>query len=193
MEVFKLCRKYFFNAGIDPHQSSSKHPFNTRNAIALTMSTICVTSNIIFLLHDAKTFEEYTNTIYVLSTAVLGKTNYSIALWKSAECFHVFDSFQNVINKSEWMNVNHFHFGIEFHFASKYRPSIRLLGLTKCVSRTIYAETNSMVEKWCQITHSFIVKITPIFLGAQFLTVGFFMYFTTDLGNDAFELQFPTW
>lgn len=190
MEVFKLCRKYLMTVGINEHQLSSRHPFNTRNTISLIVSVLCVTSNAIYLLQVAKTFEEYTNTVYALSTAAVCTATYTVAILKMAKFLGILDCFQNIIDKSERVP----DFAIKkYRLPSRYHPSICLLGLTKRVSKTIFTETNRKVEKWSRVMHLVVVETTPIFFGAQFLIVGFFLYYTTELGNDAFELQFPTW
>lgn len=101
MEIFKSCRQYLMNVGINTHQSTRKHPFNARNVLALTVSALCVTSNIIFLLYDTETFEEYISTLYSLSTAMICKITFMIAMWKMKKLFEIFDGFQCVIGKSE--------------------------------------------------------------------------------------------
>lgn len=61
------------------------------------------------------------------------------------------------------------------------------------VSKKIIEETSQQIEFWSKIVYVIFVKLMlPIFMLPQFI-IGFFNYFTTDLGNDAFEMQFPVW
>ena len=57
----------------------------------------------------------------------------------------------------------------------------------------MYKKTNQLVEKWCKIAYLIIVKMVGPSCVLPKAMVCFFMYFTTDLGSDAFELPIPAW
>lgn len=67
------------------------------------------------------------------------------------------------------------------------------LGIIIPTSNAIYEETNRLVEKSTK-NGFFILKyvIAPIFVLPKAI-VCFSIYFTTDLGNNAFELPVPIW
>lgn len=60
-------------------------------------------------------------------------------------------------------------------------------------SQQLYTETNQLVEKFTKIMYIVIVYMTmPCILLPKSIH-SFYIYFTTDLGADAFELAFPMW
>lgn len=58
---------------------------------------------------------------------------------------------------------------------------------------SIFHETMKLIEKLSEITFFVMVKVTPITACLLRCAYTFFIYFTTDAGNAAFELPFPMW
>lgn len=56
-----------------------------------------------------------------------------------------------------------------------------------------YEKTNQEIEKWSEIVYFLTVKVTVICLILPRFMVSNFLYFTTNLGADAFELPIITW
>lgn len=67
------------------------------------------------------------------------------------------------------------------------------LGLKTPKSKAIFEKTNQLVEKYSKIG-LFVIKnvIVPCFIFPKAI-VSFFIYFTTNLGNDAFYLPASIW
>lgn len=59
-------------------------------------------------------------------------------------------------------------------------------------SKNIYEKANRRVEKWSKFIYFYIVQISPLILLPKFI-ISFFYYFTTDVGNDSFELMISMW
>lgn len=66
-------------------------------------------------------------------------------------------------------------------------------GLQNEASKAIYVEVNDRIEKWSQIVHFVLVNVSIPFLILPKYLVSFYLYYTTDMGNDAFELPLPMW
>lgn len=66
-------------------------------------------------------------------------------------------------------------------------------GLIYPESEKIYEKTNRNVEKWCQLVFFVAVKGSSAAVPLLMFSVGYYRYFTTNIGNDAFELLFRTW
>lgn len=66
-------------------------------------------------------------------------------------------------------------------------------GLKNPKYKEICEKTNEFVEKWSR-RGMFVMKyeLIPCIVAPKVI-VSFFMYFTTDAGNDAFELPIPMW
>lgn len=57
----------------------------------------------------------------------------------------------------------------------------------------MYEKTNRQIEKSTEIITFVLVKLLPGFWISMKVIVSYFMYFTTDLRNDAFELPIEMW
>lgn len=60
-------------------------------------------------------------------------------------------------------------------------------------SSTLIDEADRITEKLSEIVYFVIVKVTTVCAVLLKPTFVFFIYFTTDLGRDAFELPGPLW
>lgn len=56
-----------------------------------------------------------------------------------------------------------------------------------------FETTNEFVEKWSRIGIFLLNRVVVLFIICPKIIVSFFIYFTTDLGYDAFDLPLPMW
>lgn len=70
---------------------------------------------------------------------------------------------------------------------------MNILELEDPTTRAIFYQTNRLVEKCSRIIILVVTKITPLCWLAPQTIASFVTYFTTDLGNDAFELPVTMW
>lgn len=54
----------------------------------------------------------------------------------------------------------------------------------------LYTERNQIIEHFIRIMHTFLIKVSIPFGAIPIATLSYYLYFTTDLGNDAFLLPF---
>lgn len=81
------------------------------------------------------------------------------------------------------LRCNVIHFFDFFFFQGSQNPA----------SNVIYIEVVDRVEKWSRFIHFVMLKVSiPCFVLPKYI-VCFYLYFTTDMGNDAFELPLPIW
>lgn len=66
-------------------------------------------------------------------------------------------------------------------------------GLKYSESRTLYIENSQKVEKWIKILDLAFLKVTPQFVTWPAVIVSYITYFTTDLGDLAFQFPAPIW
>lgn len=61
------------------------------------------------------------------------------------------------------------------------------------MSKAIYEKYNQQIEKYGEVLGIFMRQVSiPCFIWPKFI-ISFFTYFTTDLGNDAFQLPYHLW
>lgn len=74
-----------------------------------------------------------------------------------------------------------------------YIPRNDLTGSRSQTAKAIYTETSQTTEKWTQRAFILMTIVTPVCLTLPLTLVDFFIYFTTDLGREAFDMPFSTW
>lgn len=68
-----------------------------------------------------------------------------------------------------------------------------ILGIKHSASMMIYIDAIDQMDTWSKIVYFFIAKIAlNCFIWPKPILL-FFLYFTTDVGTDAFELPIPMW
>lgn len=60
-------------------------------------------------------------------------------------------------------------------------------------SVAIYEQAAHQIEKWSKIGYFIIAKVTPVCCILPKAMANYFVYFSTTVGNDAFELPLPMW
>lgn len=68
-----------------------------------------------------------------------------------------------------------------------------ILELRFSASKLIFKDAVRSEHKLSKIIFFLVVKITPVYGALPFVVYSYFMYFTTDLGGDAFDLPAPIW
>lgn len=99
MKVFQIVQKLFRMLGIDLKQSIRKHPFNLRNFIALLVYGGGTISSTIYTLFLAKTFGEYIESCYVLSTILMLFTVYVFVIWRMPKLTKFFALIETMTTK----------------------------------------------------------------------------------------------
>lgn len=72
-------------------------------------------------------------------------------------------------------------------------PNNFMAGLKSPTSKSIYMEANIFVEKWSSIIYVLFTKASVPIMILPLLILSYFLYFTTDLGRNAFQLPFVIW
>lgn len=181
MKIFQAARKYFAIVGISSQNVVQK--LNTKSLPTFIIFGQALISNYVFLLHEAQSFREFTDSFYAAATVTLGAMSHLVAVWKMAETFKFIENCEKIIGKSEFETI----IGIQ------KLMNRCVLGLENASSKPIYEEIIQKIEKLCEGLNFIIIYIsTPCVMFPKCL-ISFFAYFTTDLGSEAFELPFSVW
>lgn len=102
MKVLQTVQKNFAVLGINPKRINPKQS-KSDGKIVMTwlILSLATTSSAIFLLVEAKTFQEYTNNIYSTSAGAVLATTFTIVIFKMEKLFESIDSLEDIIDKSE--------------------------------------------------------------------------------------------
>lgn len=83
--------------GINPHQNL----FNLKFLFAMVIHTTNVEGNWMFLIHEANTFVEYANSIFMTSTITVSAVCVVIIAFERSLIFVTIDLFEKLVDKSE--------------------------------------------------------------------------------------------
>lgn len=211
MKILQSIQYHLSAMGLNSYQASQKFLFNKNNVIAIFLLCSAATSNLLYLYLEANDFDKYTHSIYSSSALVVATIAFLTVFSKMRQLFDCLEQMEKAVDSSKFCNLTttrllekfvSFFWGVWQIFVLKienvknYRKNsftINFSGLKYPTSKVIYTNTNPLVEKICKIIVWVAINVSlPIILFSKFI-LSFTAYFTTDLGNDVFELPFPYW
>lgn len=182
MKLFQSALNYFSMLGIRSNQSFA----NVNLFIAEIIFITQVSADCVFIIFEAKTFRQYTYILFFMSTTVMAVACFTIFATKRVHLFQMIDITEEIVEKSEWS----LWFNFQLHNDVQ---NVDSLGSENPTRRAMYMETNRIIEKWSQIAFYFITTVTPVGFIFPKTIIVYWIYFTTDFENDAFDLPFDTW
>lgn len=66
-------------------------------------------------------------------------------------------------------------------------------GMVNAESNLMYVNLNENIEKWSNVFYWVLMKVTAPGILIISFTMSYYLYFTSDLGSDAFCLPYPFW
>lgn len=186
MKILQMAIRNFSTFGIDwRRQDNQNNPLNCRSALAFLVLSLSTISCAMYFFRLASTFADYTFSIFGFSSMFVATAIMLVSFFVMEQCFHAFNALEDAINERKqhfipWMSLF-------------YMLHAHILGLQYPASQRIYNQINPEVEKWCELIYFANMRVFfPVGMSLEFI-FGFAMYFTTDLGNDAFAVPLPFW
>lgn len=99
MRMFECVESDFRIVGLN--QSRQEYPFNMRILVILFIFVCGIISDIVFLLSETKTFEEFNSSLYEISSAFVVATSFTIFTWNMRKLFHFINCLEEIVNKSK--------------------------------------------------------------------------------------------
>lgn len=207
MKIFESTIEFLAFLGI----TSDDSPFNLRALSTLLTFCIMVTLISSYLFFEAETFEAYTESIYLTSLICAIFVTYIILIWNKDNAFQFIDYWEKIAETSKYLSCRYMlkkrnlfwqhectmKLHTEFFFGKfidlERNIEYIISGSKNAASTAIYVNIIDKVERLSRFIHIILLKVTvPCSIVPKFI-VCFYLYFTTDKGNDAFELPFPIW
>lgn len=151
----------------------------------MVISLSGIISEWIFLLFEANSSQEYLESIYFITSSVGIFISYTSALLLKDKLLVFIDTVDRTINKSKF--DNQLNFQINF---SIFKMN---LGLESSIAKAMYEEANQRFEKYTKIGMFLLTNVLVPCALLPKVIVSFFLYFNTDLGENAFYLPLPLW
>lgn len=101
LKAFEINKKYFTTIGITPNLTDQSWPLNGIILFEFLMlgSAICCT--FVFIIYDAETFGDYTQSVYTGSVVTFGILALVILIVKADKLFAIFNGCDEIVNTSE--------------------------------------------------------------------------------------------
>lgn len=193
MKIAQFARNCLAAFGIRRNQNLANVNFLVAELIFFTT----VASEVFSLFYEADTFREYTSAVHWISTYSMVAVCFTLFGKCRAHIFKMMDLGEEIIEMSAYIPMNIFINFNEFLIVLlfyRYPSQTLSIGSKDAPNKiAIYENTNRMADKWSRFAFIVVAKVTPILYLLPNAIYSYFMYFTTDLGNDAFSLPHNIW
>lgn len=192
LEIFQTIQKNLSTIGIGPRSSMPMRIFNRKILTAFLSLGLCIFCTLMHIFVEAKSFLDLCQSTYECSAFILVAFVLMALAFNSNELFETINDCERLVNSSKWkQRIETIHSSSQANTLIK-RLSLNTLAFRFSTFRAMAAESHGRVEKITAIVFFFFVKISPAFILPPFV-YSFFVYFTTDLGPDAFISVLPMW
>lgn len=181
MKIFQTALKLFSSCGFTKNESA----FNGRQLFLFSICVVALVFQFMYLFRVADTPKQYMDSIFMTAVGFLVFISHVGIVFKTAMMFDVLDDIEVAANYSE---CNCFIIIVKLIHREK-----TILGRKNPKSKAMFERTNRLTETICKIIQFLIIYLSVPAFVLPTAVYSFYMYFTTDLGNDAFVLTFPTW
>lgn len=103
MKLFESLQKYFVILGYSLHYSRQKYHLNVRNGTVIVLLSLDLLANGAYIFYGVKSFAEYLQTIYSISTLAFALTISSIAIVLMPKVFVLIENLEQTIDKSKYL------------------------------------------------------------------------------------------
>lgn len=182
MKVLQVIQSYFRIFGIQPPNSNGAHRFNIRSFGALFIILLFLLSASSFLVRDAKTIREFTESIYLTTTALVNCAFFLLCFTNGPDFFRFVTNTEQAISNREFLSMQK-----EKSWINQSK-CIFLATFSDEMSIQLHNKVNEQVNKWTQLVHTFMVKCSIPIGGFPIIIFSYYTYYTTDLGAESFLL-----
>lgn len=98
-------QEYFATLGINRHQSVQHQPFNVKNLLPSLKFSVCVILCGGFLINEANSFIEYTESVYFTSATIAVAIIFLTFVWNMENYFNFIDGWERCVEKN-WYNCS---------------------------------------------------------------------------------------
>lgn len=190
LKTFQTIQKSLIFIGIDPKSALQTYPFNAKTLLGLSVLIVAIAAHLTFLLKDATELVEYTQPIFVCCDLILIIVELLIWICTSREVGKIFRDCECLVNDSKRQSNTCILSSNLLLFSCFFFRNIKALKYS--AMKSTFYETNQSVEKMSKIVSFVVVKLTPLSMLPTVIYI-FFLYYTTDVGSDAFKLLSPMW
>lgn len=189
MKILQTTRKHLTILGIEPKQSTGIFSLNWRLLLGFSLFADAIISTTLFLVYLANDIMDYILCFCVISALIELCFCFSLFVFQRQRLFNYIESMEKLINQSKFYIPAFSPFDarrlvVKYAFVS---------GLKNLTSKAIHVATDRQQEKISRFLYVAMGKIAPHLIIWPKCIVCFAIYFTSDLGDAAFQLPIPVW
>lgn len=189
MKIFESARANYAFMGISSMQSIQPNRFNTKITVSFIAIGAATTFHLMHIIVVASNLREYMESATTTSGSVIISISYTTVVFKMRTVFESMNGFEEMIVTSE-LSVK----SSAFHLCSTFLVIFDFFkGLKYPASKAIFEKTNRFIEKLSKILLFLIMGVGLNCVILLQCIARFYIYFTTDLGGEAFVLPIPMW
>lgn len=102
LQAFEIIQKYFAFAGITPSLAKQPYPLNASILFGILMLGAAIYFTSVFIIYEAETFAQYTQSVYAVSLVALIALALLIIILKVESLFEYFNKNDILVNTSEY-------------------------------------------------------------------------------------------
>lgn len=106
IKMFRSVQKNFGTIGIGPNRAMQSHPFDAKILIHSMALSLGFIGTLMYTVIDAKTFLEFTQSIYVSSSIFFGAVIFVVLILNASELFELINDCECLISTSKLTNNN---------------------------------------------------------------------------------------
>lgn len=189
MKIFDSLWRDLGFLGINQPKMFHQNPFNKRNLVSVVALVMFAVSAIGFLIFEAETFDQYSESFYVVATSICYTECCLALVWKRRQIFQLTTDFETIIekrNKNIRLMYNFFYLLLKNYV-------MIISGLENPSTRAIYGKANEKANNLADWYYIVLMKITTPGCVVPSCVVTIFFYFTSDTKSEIYNLPFPVW
>lgn len=101
MRLFQIIKRDLVILGVDSNQSTNKYVYNGNIFLCCFLCASCIILTGVFVFCEANSFIEFTESIYLLSSAIMITAAATFACFKFKVLFDYIETLENTVNSSE--------------------------------------------------------------------------------------------
>lgn len=196
IKIFQLTQRNFALVGICPNLSLQSYPFNWKISMGIFILSLYIMCSMMYLFYTPNLFTENTQTVFMDSVAALIILTLLVLIFNVDEVFKYIEDCENIVNTSESCIVEFTVYKTRIVSSKPYFVNFLYFkneALKYSASRSIFNEANRFERKLSEAIFLVMPQMTPVIAILPWTIYIYFIYFTTDSGNAAFELLLLMW
>lgn len=186
MKLFQTIRKNLAILYFKQNETDSYSLLIQQHLSCFSKSALSLISLFAYLIWVAETVNELMFSIFLSAASLFILVSFASSVFKTTALYDFFDHIESSVTKSKHISFDCIDLVVE-------NTNLLYSMITGPQWKKTACKSNLIAEKWSKIAYFFLVRVSLPGLLMPEALFSFYQYFTTDLGNEAFELSLPMW